>query len=73
MSLKTSHDLFFFLVNSYALLLVTPPRSFNVHYVQEIHMDDSVQLYPWGDPNDVPKYLIDALPYCREWLYSNNY
>lgn len=47
--------------------MVTPPRSFSVNTVQEIHLDNSMQLYPWGDQNQIPKYLMDAIEYCQKW------
>ncbi|EEB14275.1 Ovostatin precursor, putative [Pediculus humanus corporis] len=53
--------------NKHALLMVTPPRSFSVNTVQEIHLDNSMQLYPWGDQNQIPKYLMDAIEYCQKW------
>ncbi|KAK6643487.1 hypothetical protein RUM43_004992 [Polyplax serrata] len=60
-------------VGSFALLMVTPPRTFNTQRVQEIHLDDSVQLYPWGNPEKTPKFLTDAIHYCKKWPYEIDY
>lgn len=58
---------FFISVNSYALILVTPPRSIQVQILQELHLDDSITIYPLEKGDQLPEYISEAIHFCQQW------